>query len=87
MNKTNKTKKTSEINWVEVPSVTYGGKSHFFTSVTPKGRVWVVWDRHNKMWKVDVEKVRKDDLIPTFPLFETPESGKKFVEQWVKEPQ
>jgi hypothetical protein len=40
-----------------------------------------------RQWYEDVEKVRKDDLIPTFPLFETPESGKKFVEQWVKEPQ
>jgi hypothetical protein len=77
-------KTVGEINWVKAPSVSYGGQSHFFTSATPKGRVWVVWDRSNKMWKVDVEKVRKDDLVPTFPLFKTPEEGKKFVEQWVK---
>lgn len=68
------------IKWQKVPSVTSGGKKYFWTAQTPRGRVWVIYDRHLKKWVIQVEGSTRP--VQTFG---SPESSKKFVKAWIQE--
>lgn len=48
-----------QTGWREVPSVTTGGKAHFYFKPGGPGmeRQWIVWDRQLGQWVHEIEQV------------------------------
>jgi hypothetical protein len=46
-----KTFKPAGTGWIKMPSVTLGGKPHFWTRLNTLGqRQWCVWNRSTRKW-------------------------------------
>jgi hypothetical protein len=65
------------IEWTKCASVTYGGKPYFWTTITPKGRHWVIWSRQTLVWEVTCDN-QDYPLVQTG--FKTPQKAMKFLE-------
>ncbi len=76
--------KKSAIKWDKTLSVAPGGKGYFYTANTPRGRVWVVWDRVNKKWKVDHDSGKPSHESIKHERFKTAEEGLKAVAKWLE---
>ena len=67
---------TATTKWAKMPSVTYGGKPYFYTTVINGTRYWVVWSRVARKWMV-TQEVRGGQA----PLgyVKSPEAGKRMA--------
>ena len=48
-----------KVKWEKFPSVLSRGKSFFYTSKTPIGRLWIVWNRHLQSYMLEDENDNK----------------------------
>ena len=69
---------TTETKWAKMPSVRAGGKPYFYTARINGKRFWVVWDRVERKWAVDVEALGGGK---TLAYTASPETGKKIAEK------
>lgn len=66
--------------WDKCPSVTTSGKPFFYTRLSPYNqRVWVVWDRIQKCWVIEIELISGGTLTAT-ETFDNPKDAMKFVD-------
>ena len=69
---------TAKTKWVKAPSVTTGGKTHFYTAMIDGNRYWVVWSRIARKWMVTME-VRGEQA--TLGYVKSPEEGKRIAKK------
>jgi hypothetical protein len=50
--------------WVKCPSVTSGGKPHFWYRRLPNRHEWIVWDRVLRAWTRREERIAPPPLVP-----------------------
>ena len=70
--------------WEKVASVTRGGKPYFWFKSTLEYFIWVVWDRHEKLWKAEIENKRLGPSRSVYNYYGTAEQGKKEVDKMIK---
>lgn len=65
--------------WQKVPSVTHGGKPHFWIGEFPGLRLGVVWDRASRGWRM---RYGADLALSSGELFDSDTEAKAFADQF-----
>jgi len=75
--------RSNKSEWHKVPSVTYGGKAHFYTRITEMGmertKYTIIWDRQAKIWKARKESLSIGFKETYSQSWKTPKAGMNFI--------
>lgn len=64
--------------WRKVPSVWKGGKPYFWVKQTSTYVIWIVWDRGERLWRVEIEDKKSGKKV--YSYFNTDKQGKEEID-------